>query len=529
MIRIQQLKVPVGDGREQLLQKIKKALLLKHVSIDIEKALSQFCIVKQSIDARDKSNLYYIYTVDVSLPNEASIVNRTKNKNVSIVSERPYHFRKGKPKEQPPVVVGTGPAGLFCGLMLARSGYQPILIERGEPVEQRVKSIEHFWETNILQENSNVQFGEGGAGTFSDGKLNTGVKDKFGRNRFVLETFVEYGAPQEILYRNKPHIGTDHLRHVIQNIRQAIIDLGGQVRFGTMLTDIHIENNQLVSIEVNNSEVIVCDQLVLALGHSARDTFSMLYSKGIDMSQKSFAIGIRVEHPATMIHESQYGNSKQAYLLPAADYKLTHRCKNGRGVYSFCMCPGGFVVNASSEEGRLVVNGMSNYSRDEHNSNSAIVVTVNPEDFMSEHPLAGIEFQRKWEEKAYIAGNGKIPVQLLEDLLHHRISKQLGDIMPNTKGAYHLTTLHDCLPKQVLDSIQEGLMAFGKIIHGFDRPDTICIGVETRTSSPIRMTRLENFQCNINGIYPCGEGAGYAGGIVSAAIDGIKVAESMVI
>lgn len=528
MIRIQQLKISVGHTKEQLMDAIKKSLKWKQPSIELEKKLLEYRIVKQSIDAREKNNLRYIYTVDVSLPQEEKIVRRSKNKNVSIVTEKNYHLPHGKEMEQPPVIVGTGPAGLFCGLLLARSGCHPILIERGEPVENRVRSIEQFWKTNVLQEDSNVQFGEGGAGTFSDGKLNTGVKDKFGRNRFVLETFVEYGAPPEILYQNKPHIGTDKLREVIRNMRQAIVDLGGQVRFETKLTDIFIEKGTVTGIEVNGQEHIRCNRVVLALGHSARDTFFMLYQKGIAMIQKSFAIGLRVEHPAAMIHSAQYGMSKEAGLLPTADYKLVHHSRSGRGVYSFCMCPGGFVVNASSEKGRLVVNGMSNYRRDEINSNSAIVVTIDPKDFQDTHPLAGIGFQRLWEEKAYEAGRGNIPVQLLEDLRNNRESRQLGDVVPNCKGNYILTDLHGCLPEEVLNDILEGMEAFGKKIKGFDRPDAIFSGVETRTSSPVRMPRDEKFQCNIQGIYPCGEGAGYAGGITSAAIDGIKVAEAII-
>lgn len=527
MIRIQQIRLPVEHTEEQLLQAVKKALSLRHTSPQIEERLHQYVIVRQSIDARDKGNLRYIYTIDVPLPEENRILRECRNKNITIASRQKYQAPTGKPEQLPPIIVGTGPAGLFCGLLLARAGWKPVLIERGQAIEDRVKTVEEFWKTGILKEDSNVQFGEGGAGTFSDGKLNTGVKDKRGRNRFVLETFVEYGAPEEILYQNKPHIGTDRLRSIIPNMRQAILNAGGQIRFETKLTDLMIEKGRIVGIEVNGRERLPCRKLILALGHSARDTFSMLYHKGIPMSRKPFAIGLRAEHPAAMIHQAQYGTGMAAKLLPPADYKLVHHCKNGRGVYSFCMCPGGFVVNASSEQGYLAVNGMSNYGRNAPNSNSAIVVTVGPDDFPGSDPLAGMEFQRYWEERAYQAGNGQIPIQLLEDMKMHRPSKGLGEILPCCKGAYTLTDLHGCLPKAVMEGILEGMAAFGRKIEGFDRPDTLLSGVETRTSSPVRILRKENLQCSIDGVYPCGEGAGYAGGITSAAMDGIRAAEAV--
>ncbi len=529
MIRIRDIKLPVGHTEEELIRAI--AAALKKNQKDVPDGIKgRYRIAKKSVDARDKEKLRMVYTIDLTVPDEERLARASRNPAVSIETECRYCLPEKNHTEEAngrPVIVGTGPAGLFCGLLLARCGYAPVLIERGEPVEQRIRRIEDFWAGNRLDEDSNVQFGEGGAGTFSDGKLNTGVKDRMGRNRFVLETFVEYGAPSEILYLNKPHIGTDNLRHIIRNMRRAIEEMGGEVRFGTKLTDLFLENGAVAGIEVNGAEAIACRQLVLAPGHSARDTFSMLYRKGLRMEQKPFAVGLRVEHPAEMIRDAQYGRSEAAAKLPPADYKLTYRAGDGRGVYSFCMCPGGFVVNASSEQGRLAVNGMSDYDRSERNSNSAIVVSVGPDDFESAHPLAGVAFQRRWEENAYQAGRGMIPVQLLEDLRLGRESRRIGDILPNCRGQYQLADLSDCLPRYVLRDFLDGMNAFGKKIRGFDRPDTVLCGVETRTSSPVRIVRGEEFQSNIAGIYPCGEGAGYAGGITSAAIDGIRVAEAV--
>lgn len=423
------------------------------------------------------------------------------------------------------MVVGTGPAGLFAAWLLAKHGYQPLVIERGYEVSKRIQAVEHFWKTNELDSVSNVQFGEGGAGTFSDGKLNTMVKDMANRYRLVMETFVNHGAPSEILYLNKPHIGTDKLRTVVESMRKEIILLGGEVRFGTQLTDLKIEDGQLKAIELNHREIIPCRLLIPAIGHSARDTFEMFLKRGLNLSPKPFAIGVRIEHKQSMISRAQYG--KEYIHLPAADYKLTHQTTKGRGVYSFCMCPGGFVVNASSEKGYLAVNGMSNYGRDEENANSAIVVTVQPEDFGATHPLSGIEFQRKWEKAAFKAGGGLIPVQLFGDLLRGRDSVTIGGIKPNLKGGYRLSNLTGCLPNEVLEALKEGILAFDRKIKGFADEEAILSGVESRTSSPVRIHRDDAFESNIKGIYPCGEGAGYAGGITSAAIDGIKVFEAI--
>lgn len=526
MIRINQLNLSIYHNEEDMIKEILKVLKIKR------EQLLHYEIIKKSIDARKKSNLCFVYSVEVKVEKEKSVIGKVKNPNV-IISERPHYTIKPTgtiPLIHRPVIVGMGPAGLFCALFLARNGYRPIVVERGSEVEERVKDVEEFWKTGVLNSNSNVQFGEGGAGTFSDGKLNTMVKDEYGRNHAVLETFVQHSAPSEILYLNKPHIGTDRLRDVVRGIREEIKELGGEVRFRTCLTDVIMRENRVVGIEVNHNERIDCEIVVLAIGHSARDTFSLMKKSGLSMTAKPFAIGLRIEHPQEVIGLNQYGPSYKD--LPTADYKLTHKAKNGRGIYSFCMCPGGFVVNSSSEEGGMVVNGMSNYKRDEKNANSALIVTVTPEDFkefFEEHgELAGVEFQRKWERLAYKTGEGRIPLQLYKDLLNNKTSDTIGNIIPNLKGEYKLSNLRDCLPDYVIEAIVEGIEAFNRIIPGYASDDAPLSGVETRTSSPIRMNREEDYQSNILGIYPCGEGAGYAGGITSAAMDGIKVYEGIV-
>ena len=525
MIRITQLKLSIRHTEEELVGAIAKALKLP------PQRIIDYTIHKKSIDAR-KNEIKYIYTIDTTVSmkqkdTEDAIVKQCHNENVTIAKIEHYHFvPSGEQKLKiRPVIVGTGPAGLFTAYLLAKNGYQPLVLERGYEVRKRVEAVEHFWNTNELNPECNVQFGEGGAGTFSDGKLNTLVKDANNRYRLVMETFVQFGAPSDILYLNKPHIGTDQLRNVVENMRHEIIRLGGEVRFGAALTDLVIENNRLTAIEINHKEVIPCEQLVTAIGHSARDTFEMLERRGLHLTAKAFAIGLRIEHSQSMISKSQYGED---YIhLPAADYKLTHQTSSGRGVYSFCMCPGGFVVNASSESGRIAVNGMSNYNRDEKNANSAIVVTVQPGDFGATDPLSGIAFQRKLEQAAYQAGRGLVPVQLFGDLLSNRDSVTLGKVTPNVKGEYRLTNLNECLPPVIMDSVKEGILAFDRKIKGFGSEEAVLAGVESRTSSPVRIVRDDSFEANIHGIYPCGEGAGYAGGITSAAIDGIKVFEAI--
>ena len=521
MIRIRQIKVPVlDDSNELLLHKI--ALKLKISPSEI----NSFNIIKKSIDARDKNNILYVYEIDASVINEAKIIRNNKNKDIFLSPKETYTFKITGTKEiiNTPVIIGSGPAGLFCAYLLAEAGYNPLIIEQGEKIEDRIKTVEDFFKSNKLNVNSNIQFGEGGAGTFSDGKLNTLVKDKYFRGKKVFEIFVENKAPKEIMYLQNPHIGTDILRKVITNIRHKIISMGGNFLFKTKLTDILIENNQVTGIIVNDNKKINCNVLVLAIGHSARDTFYLLHDKGLNMKNKNFAVGLRIEHPQEMINISQYG--KYANVLPPANYKLTYQASTGRGVYSFCMCPGGYVVNASSEQNRLVVNGMSNYQRDSKNANSAIVVTVNNKDF-GDNIFGGIEFQRHLEEKAYSLGKGYIPIQLLKDFIDNKETTKLGKIIPCTKGNTSFANLNNLFSTEISNSLKEGIKNFNKKIKGFSSDDAILLGVESRTSSPINIIRDEYLESNIKGIYPCGEGAGYAGGITTSAIDGIKVAEAI--
>lgn len=521
MIRLRQIKVLVSNN---VLDDIRKKCSSK-LRIGMNE-IKDIKINKESIDSRNKPILYYVYEVDVKVDNEDKILKKNKDKDIFKTPIEKYEFKKcGSTKANNIVIVGCGPAGLFCGYLLSSNGYKVTLIDRGNDVDTRVLDVEEFWKTNKLNINSNVQFGEGGAGTFSDGKLNTLVKDEGFRNKFVLETFVDNGAPQEILYESKPHIGTDKLRNVIKNMRNKIISNGSVVRFNSKLTNINIVNDKVDSIIINDNEEVKCDVLVLAIGHSARDTFKMLYDKGFNMEAKPFALGLRIMHPRDMINESQYG-VKNHPILKAASYKLTHTCSNGRGVYTFCMCPGGYVVNSSSEEGMLAVNGMSNYDRDSKDSNSAIIVTIGPKDF-GNHPLDGINYQRDLERKAYELGNGCIPIQLYKDFKDNKDSNNIGNIDVIVKGNYKLANIRSILPSYISESIIEGIDSFGSKIKGFDRDDSILAGIESRTSSPVRIIRDEMFESNYKGIYPIGEGAGYAGGITSAAMDGIKVAEEI--
>lgn len=520
-VRINQIKVPLKHTKEDVVQKAIKKIKVK--SSDVV----TYEIMKKSIDARKKDQLQYIYSVDLLLKNQQKL--KVKDNDVTIVEKTEYQIPvSGNTRlSHRPVVIGAGPAGLFCGYLLALCGYQPLILERGKPVEERLQDVEAFWETGVLHTQSNVQFGEGGAGTFSDGKLNTVVKDKFGRNRMVLETFVKFGAPEDILYNHKPHIGTDILFTVIQNMRQEIIALGGTFAFSSCVTDFTFKNEYLEEIIVNDEQKIACNIAVLATGHSARDTFQVLYDKKVPMEAKSFAVGFRMEHPQKMINENQY-HTTDMNDLPVADYKVTYHSGNGRAVYSFCMCPGGYVVNASSEEGMLAVNGMSYRARDSKNANSAIIVSVTPEDYPSDHPLAGMEFQRQIEKNAYDLCQGKIPQQLFADFENNTASGNYGAFESCTRGNTAFTNLRNVLPECLNASFCEGIHAFGQKIHGFDRPDAILSGVESRTSSPVRILRDESGESSIRGLYPCGEGAGYAGGITSAAMDGLKVAEEII-
>ena len=654
MLRVNQVKLRTGHGEADIRRQTAQILRVH------EQNITELRIIRQSIDARKKPAVFYIYSVDVAVKDEDRILHRFRGKeNLVCRSEKTeYRFPAAGARERkaPIVIVGTGPAGLFCGYFLALHGYRPILLERGKCVEERKRDVEIFWETGKLDPGSNVQFGEGGAGTFSDGKLNTLVKDRDGRNRAVLETFVRFGAKESICYEAKPHIGTDVLCGVVKRMREEIIRLGGEVRFESRVTDILVENGRVRGVTVEGpvegptvhpvaggnaveeadslagtraadglgpvaggnaaegthpvagtdaaegvdfvaggnaveeshpvagthaAEVghtmagtcsggyLECESLVLATGHSARDTFSMLLDRGVPMEAKSFAVGLRVEHPQRMIDLSQYGTEHPGDL-GAAPYKVTAKARDGRGVYSFCMCPGGYVVNASSEEGRTAVNGMSYSARDGKNANSAVIVTVTPDDFGSGHPLAGVEFQRRLEERAYAVGGGKIPVQRYGDFKQcvesrrrvegnaaEGIREQAGDFAqgineqaisaqsadcqdtgaqdtddagkpyPQCKGAWVWADVSRILPKSCNQAILEGMEVFGRQITGFDSPDACLSGVESRTSSPVRIHRDEQFQSEIRGLYPCGEGAGYAGGIVSAAMDGIRVAEAI--
>lgn len=522
MLRVRQIKVLVdNDSKENLIKAVSKKLKIKREDI------LNLDIYKQSIDARNKSKIYYVYEVNVNVKNEKEILTGNKSLDVFIAPDLKYYFNKigNRKLNNRPIIVGAGPAGLMTGYILAENNYNPIIIERGDMVENRAEIVKNFWESGRLNFNSNVQFGEGGAGAFSDGKLNTLVKDEKNRGRKVFETFVKCGAPRDILYSYKPHIGTDLLMKVVKNMRVEIEKMGGSFLYNTCLTNIKIEAGKVKAIEVNNCKSMECDALILAIGHSARDTFKLLYDLNINMIPKPFAVGIRVQHSQSMIDVAQLGEKYKDSLSPAT-YKLTYRATNNRGVYSFCMCPGGYVVNASSEKESLSINGMSYNSRDSENANSAIVVTVTSDDF-GNNPLDGIEYQRELEKKAYKAGNGKIPIQLLKDFNSNVVSKEFGEVKPLFKGAYSFSNLNEILPKDILEALKEAFSEFGKKINGFDKEDTILSAVESRTSSPIRIIRDELFESNILGIYPCGEGAGYAGGITSAAMDGIKIAEEI--
>lgn len=522
MIRINQLKLPIRHTTAELEAKIKKELKLSPGH-----KLS-WQVVKKSIDARKKPDLIYSYTVDVAVEGEQSVLKRLHNHNISAVSPKRYLIPEADAEQKKrlrPVIIGAGPAGLFCAYELVLAGLSPIVLERGREIKERTRDVQTYWRTGVLDTASNVQFGEGGAGTFSDGKLNTLVKDPVGRNRFVLETFVKFGAPEEILYENKPHIGTDILAVVIENMRHFMQEAGAEFHFSSCVTDIRMDADAVTEVCVNDTDWIAAGCVVLAPGHSARDTFRMLEQKHLALSPKSFAVGFRVEHPQEMINKNQYGE-RFYNELPAAPYKVTANA-NGRGVYSFCMCPGGYVVNASSEEGRLAVNGMSYSRRDSANANSAIIVAVTPEDFGGEDALAGVRFQEQIEAHAFALGNGKIPQQLFGDYCENKPSEAYGAFPSMTKGETFLCNLRGLFSDEVEQAFIGGMKHFGHVIPNFDRKDAILSGVESRTSSPVRIERDETFQANVRGIYPCGEGAGYAGGIMSAAMDGLKVAEAI--
>lgn len=520
MIRVSELKLPIEGNQKALEKKLAKAL-----RVPVEE-INGYRIFKRSLDARKKDNIHYAYVVDVKVKNEKKILEKNRDKNISKTPDLVYRMMQGQTMpEKRPVVVGFGPAGMFAGLVLAEMGLRPIVLERGGDVDSRKEAVDRFWNTGKLDTENNVQFGEGGAGTFSDGKLTTRIKDP--RCRKVLEEMVDAGAPEEILYDAKPHIGTDLLRGVVKQIREKIISLGGEVRFFAKVTGFQWNGSQIKAVLMQNGERIETDDVVLALGHSARDTFELLHAENFDLEQKPFAMGVRIEHPQKMVDEAQYG--EVAHKLPAADYRLTYTTSKGRGVYTFCMCPGGYVVAAASEEGRLAVNGMSEHARDGKNANSALLVQVFPEDFGSDHPLAGMYFQRELEEKAFQMGGSDYtaPVQRVGSFLE-RGTVSASEVEATYRPAVKESDMDEIFPPFMTEALREALPAMGRKLKGFDREDALLTAVESRSSSPIRILRDETaMSLQKAGVYPAGEGAGYAGGIVSAAVDGIYVAEKI--
>ena len=527
-IRINNLSLSLDDDISLLKKKVSKKLRIS------EKEIEDLRIVRESIDARKKDNIKLTYAVEINHKDEEKLVNRLHDNDVRVdVSKYEPDVEPGSEKlNNRPVVVGLGPAGLFSALMLAQKGYKPLVIERGEDVDKRTETVDKFWKTGELNLESNVQFGEGGAGTFSDGKLNTGTKDT--RARKVLEEFVENGATEDILYLAKPHIGTDKLRPTVKNIRKKIISLGGEVFFETKLTKILTKDNTVIGAEVQHgesTEIIETNDIILAIGHSARDTFEMLDKNGILMEAKPFSVGARIEHLQKTTDIAQFGAESQKLKLPPADYKLAVHLKNGRGVYTFCMCPGGFVVAAASEENRLVTNGMSLYDRSNVNSNSALLVGISPKDFGSESVLAGMELQRKLESSAFKLGGGgyKAPCQRVGDFLNRTKSTAFGEVLPTYKPNVTLSNLDNCLPDFITESMRDGILEMDRRLKGFASNDALLTAVESRSSSPVRIMRDDTLQSpTLRGLYPCGEGAGYAGGIISAAVDGIKCAEMLI-
>ena len=527
MLRITELKLPLNHSIDDL-----KSTVLYRLNINLDEFI-ECHIFRQGHDARKRNDIQMVYTVDVELRNEAQILAKfTDDIHIRQTPDTEYHLPKNISitNKIRPIVIGSGPCGLLTTLILAQMGFKPLMLERGKSVRERTKDTFGLWRKREFNAESNVQFGEGGAGTFSDGKLYTQIKDPNYYGRKVLQEFVKAGAPPEILYLSKPHIGTFRLVTMVEQIRATIESLGGEIRFETRVDDLLIENGQVQGVQLANGEILESQHVVLAIGHSARDTFSMLQRNGVYMEAKPFSMGFRIEHPQSLIDQCRFGNSAGHSLLGAADYKLVHHCKNGRSVYSFCMCPGGTVVAATSEAGHVVTNGMSQYSRNERNANSAIVVGITPEVDYPEHVLAGVDLQRHWERQAFLLGgeNYAAPAQLVGDFLAGQPSTKFGTVEPSYTPSVKLGDLSYALPNYAVAAIREALPAFDKKIKGFAMHDALLTGVETRTSSPVRIKRNEQFQSlNTIGLFPAGEGAGYAGGILSAAIDGIKVAEAV--
>ncbi len=526
MLRISQIKISIDDSIEKVKEQVLKKLRLS------ESELLDYRIYKESIDARHRGRIDFIYTVDVAVKNEAKYLDKSRYKQISLTPDLEYNDPKVGIKLMPlrPVVIGFGPAGMFAALLLAQMGYKPIVLERGQAVDERVKAIDTFWTEGKLNPSSNVQFGEGGAGTFSDGKLTARTRDL--RSRKVLDEFVKAGAPEDILYIAHPHVGTDLLRGIVKNIRKKIINLGGEVRFEAQMDKFVIRDKSIQAVKLISGEEIKTNHVILAIGHSARDTFSELHEEGVGMTAKPFAVGVRIEHPQEVINKAQYKEFASNPRLGAAEYRLTYKAENGRGVYTFCMCPGGLVVPAASEEGRLVTNGMSEHARDQINANAGLLVQVFPEDFQSDSPLAGVEFQRQLEAKAYELGGAtyRAPAQLVGDFLVGKASTKLGEVIPSYSLGVNLTDLHALFPDWISKPLEEALVGLDHKIHGFAQADAVMTGVESRSSSPIRINRDEESLQSLTtkGLYPSGEGAGFAGGIVSAAIDGLKCAESLI-
>ena len=530
-IQIEEIVLFIEHSSEEIKNKI-----IDILNIDSER-IKNYEIIKRAIDSRNKKKINFVYSVHVFMDNpeevveslEKSDVYKISRHRVKLVEEYNYKIEPIKTKKvSRPIIIGSGPSGLFMALLLARSGIKPLIIERGAKVDDRIKDVQKFFKSGELNLESNIQFGEGGAGTFSDGKLYTLISNS--RMKYVFDEFIKAGAPAEIAWEAKAHIGTDKLREIVKNIREEIISLGGKILFNTKLTDLKVENQKIKSIIVNDGKEILTDRLILAIGHSARDTYQMLFDRQIKMEAKTFSMGLRIEHSAEAINRAQYGKFYNHPSLGVARYKLVAHFPEGRSVYTFCMCPGGQVVGASSEKERLVTNGMSEYAQDKVNSNSALLVNVGPEDFESDHPLAGVEFQRHWEAQAFAAGGGNYhaPVQLVGDFLENKASTGIKKIKPSYQPGIKATSLNNCLPDYIISSIRKALPILENKIKGFATSDAVLTGIETRSSAPLRIIRDEKFQTNIQGIYPIGEGAGYAGGIISSALDGIIVAEEII-
>ncbi len=529
MIRINDLRLELRDALslEQEISNLKKLVISLYPIQEAD--IIDFNLHKKAVDARKKVHVFFVYAVDVQLKNEKELIQKNF-KNIKLAPDMKYNdVKHGLEKlKYPPVIIGFGPSGLFAALILAKRGYQPYVLERGYDVDRRTIHVYEFWKTGKYNKDSTILFGEGGAGTFSDGKLTTLINDV--RCRFVLESLVKNGATSEILYINKPHIGTDILTVIMKNMREEIINYGGKIRFKAKVTDFLIEDDELKGLIINDKETLLTNVCLLGIGHSARDTFETLHQNKVQITQKPFSIGVRIEHPQLMINKSQYGDFSTYKNLGAADYKLSYHGTNQRSSYTFCMCPGGYVMCATSEAKGVCTNGMSKSTRNGKNANAALLVNVSPSDFGSDHPLAGVYFQRALETKAFVAGgaNYNAPIQLVGDFLKDRMSRELGSVKPSYTPGYKFAKMTDILPKYVTDTMKEALISFDRKIKGFAMEDAVLTGVETRSSSPIRILRNEKHESNIKGIYPMGEGAGYAGGIMSSAVDGIKTAEKII-